>query len=168
MEDTIVILKKAKKEEFKATKKNITKYVKSFKSRFYKKFGYEPIVVYEDIYDRKLKNLIIRNKSTSLNLEDIEAICNQFVDLNKFPDGIKTRCRKQELARVRQIYMYFGYKLNHTLNDIAARIGYDHAMVCHSIKVINNVIETNDKKYIKLYWDIRNIIHEKTGSKNIF
>jgi hypothetical protein len=38
-------------------------------------------------------------------------------------------------------------------------------MVIHAVKSINNVVDTNDKKYIKLYWQIKNKIYEKAGIK---
>jgi len=157
-------LKKNKKKTLSLEKKRMLRSVNTFKSSFYKKFGFEPVVVYEDLTDIKVKN-IIRQSDYKITLELIEEACNEFLDRTQFPEGIRDRSRLQHLCMTRQLYMFFGYKFNFTISSIAKRIGFNHSMVVHAVKSINNVVDTNDKKYIKLYWQIKNKIYEKAGIK---
>lgn len=55
------------------------------------------------------------------------------------------KSRKRELVEVRQIFFYFSnkYLKNTTLERISKFLNKDHSTVIHSIKVVNNMCETD-------------------------
>jgi len=135
--------------------------VNDFVSDFYEKFGFKPIVAFEDINSIKLKGLI--RERHNITLEDLEEICNSFIDLDKYPGGIRNRSRKNQIVTMRHLYMYFGYKFDFTLHKIANQIGYDHAMVVHAKNTVSDRIDVNDRPYIRMYAEVKNAIEKKTG-----
>jgi len=154
-------IRKERKNKEILIKEKMKKFVTSFESEFYNEFGFNPIVIYEDMNSNKIKGLI--RERHNITLQDLEDICNSFLDLNLYPGGIRNRCRKHELCLMRQLYMHFGYKFDFTINNIAHQIGYNHAMVVHSNQVVSDRIDVNDKPYIKKYMEVRDAIEKKTG-----
>ena len=61
---------------------------------------------------------------------------------------INTKSRKREKVHARQVCMFFADKFtNLTQDKIAAKFGRDHSTFINSLKVINNLLDT-DKKVI--------------------
>ena len=64
---------------------------------------------------------------------------------------ITQHTRKQEVVKGRQIAMW--YLRNHTtlsLQEIGQTFNRDHATVLHACKVVQNIIDTKDKKYLPI------------------
>jgi chromosomal replication initiation ATPase DnaA len=153
------------KEEL-TTKQKIQISVKRYQSSFYKRFGFRPIIIYEDIHDIKIAAIMKKRLNTTITLDDLVRIVDGFVNMSIFPDGIKTKSRKKDIVILRQIYMYFAYKFDFSVVNTAQKIGYHHAMVTHSVKMISNAIDTNDKLYLKNFMEIKNEIEKETGIAN--
>lgn len=85
------------------------------------------------------------------------------------PEELLNETRKQEYVFARHLIMYFAVKFKvGTLGYIGAKIGKDHATVLHSIKAINNWMETDKLKKAKIdYYDsiIKRVIN--ISEKNI-
>ena len=68
------------------------------------------------------------------------------------PDEVKIKTRKAEIVFARQLIMYFSMKFKVGTQGFIGNLtgGKDHATVIHSIKTINNYIETDKKKRFKI------------------
>jgi len=63
------------------------------------------------------------------------------------PDQLQEDTRQGCIVFARYLIMFFAYKKQlGTLRHIADQFGKDHATVSHSIKTINNYIDTDNKK----------------------
>jgi len=71
----------------------------------------------------------------------IEVVC----DYLKMPESrIFAKTRKREAVFTRQAIMFFGNKYKQgTLRELGMVFGKDHATALHSIRTINNLIDTN-------------------------
>ena len=59
-------------------------------------------------------------------------------------DKIRSKSRKMPLPELRQIILYFGMKFRlGTLEKVGSYLKKDHSTVCHSIKQVNNRIDTD-------------------------
>jgi len=73
------------------------------------------------------------------------------------PEEMKEETRKEEVVYVRQLIMYFCRKYNigslRAIGEMTA--GKDHATVSHSVKTINNYIDTDKVKKVQIeYYDM--------------
>ena len=70
--------------------------------------------------------------------------------------NIRSNNRKQEVVRGRQIAMY-QIRKNTTLSlqEIGNIFNKDHATVIHALKVVQDIIDTRDKKYLYLVETIK-------------
>ncbi len=67
------------------------------------------------------------------------------------PEEIAQETRKAEVVYARQLIFFFCIEFNvGTLNFIGAKLGKDHATVIHSMKSINNWIDTNKRKQVEV------------------
>jgi chromosomal replication initiation ATPase DnaA len=71
----------------------------------------------------------------------IEVVC----DYQKMPETrIFANTRKREIVFARQVIMYFGNKYKQgTLRELGDMFGKNHSTALHSIRTINNLIDTN-------------------------
>lgn len=88
------------------------------------------------------------------------------------PAQVKEETRKKEVVFARQLIMYFCVLFKVGSYAYIADIfgGKDHATVSHSIKAINNYIDTDKRKKGKIeYYDmlIRKVIHLKTKTDDL-
>lgn len=154
MKQSIVAELSEKREKMEAV-------ANAFKSSFYNEFGFEPLVFYEDL--NEIKEHYRRRVANIIGMDEIIEICNRYVDINQFPNGIKNRSRKRELVLIRHLFMYFAYRLNFNTTTIGKKLGYDHATVIHAHKQISALLDTGNSECIKLHSLIYEEIREKTG-----
>ena len=99
------------------------------------------------------------NKEVKLDV--IERAVTDFYGLRQ--EILKCNTRKKEVVEARQLVFYFAkevYKLRYSLAEIAAKYSRDHATCVHSIKTINNYLET-DKEFRKNFQIIKQKIDKE-------
>jgi chromosomal replication initiator protein len=89
-------------------------------------------------------------------IEDVSLVTNISVQ------EIKARRRKTEILLARQLSMYMIYETIYkkipesvSLQQIGSHMGKDHATVLHSVRVINDYIDTKNK-YVMQILDVLN------------
>tara|TARA_B110000503_G_scaffold27536_1_gene43947 strand:- start:5468 stop:5911 length:444 start_codon:yes stop_codon:yes gene_type:complete len=141
--------------EEKKRRIKIENYVKHFKSRLSKKYGVHAIIIY---------NFIPKIKGP-LELHELEAICNKFVDKNLYPGGIRNRSRITQIVTYRQLFMYVACKMGYTITYTSNYLNFDHATVIHSRKSISSLLEINDEKVVIAFKKIEDGIEEYIRNK---
>jgi len=105
----------------------------------------------------------IESDKVLIDKNDPEAIAKRICKYMQIPfEAIQGDSRKREIVEVRQIAHYISHKRkdksHKSLQDIAYAIGgKDHATVLHSVKTVNNLMET-DKAYKQMINKIENIV----------
>jgi hypothetical protein len=122
-------------------------------------------------YDKRENRVDFLKKLFPEMFEIVHLVCNFcYVDY----DDMMSKRRFRELVDTRQMICYIINKYYHervTLADIGLIINCDHSSVIHSIKCVNNLIQTN-KPYKKKLYEILFLIendfseHLKTISRN--
>lgn len=110
---------------------------------------------------KKGQNVVIENNVTSITdfIEDVMNLCAMHFGVHVVE--IKGKKRNREIVMARQLSQYIvkEHASFLTLSYVGMRVaGKDHATVLHSIKVINNIIETKDKEYFPIVRDAVNNI----------
>lgn len=107
----------------------------------------------------KLESIKIKLNSNKMTSDKVILIIETFFNIN-----IKIKNRKIEIVKARQIAMYFiyyyskKYKWELTLKNIGYLCGKkDHSTVLHSLKMVNNYIET-EKDYREEIEEIKKLI----------
>ncbi len=82
-------------------------------------------------------------------------------------EEIKDKCRKREIKEARQLFHYFAKKYT-TLSfaTIASYTNNDHATVLNSIKVVNNLKET-ESVYMGKFQKLKNMIKAEINKVNL-
>jgi chromosomal replication initiation ATPase DnaA len=80
-----------------------------------------------------------------------EQALNLCHELDGIPNEVFSKNRNRPHVQIRQVIHYVMRKRNpgDSLDEIGRVSGHDHSTVLHSIKVVNNAIETNDELYLK-------------------
>ncbi len=97
--------------------------------------------------DLKLTSEVIdnfsHNTNTEINIENIQKIISDFFNISI--DTITGKSRKRNIVIARQLGIYFSKQMtDFSLKEIGAQFGNrDHTTVLHSIKTINNLLETD-------------------------
>lgn len=73
----------------------------------------------------------------------------------KYPEGIKTKCRKKELVFLRQAFCMMCYQGGMSKNSIKDLIKLNRATVIHSIRTVKDMLETKHKEFTRLYDKLR-------------
>jgi len=127
------------------------KLANTFKREFYNRYGFNPIVIYE----------LVPDTVYPIELDELEEICNSYIDLTEFPRGIKDRSRKHEVILYRQMYMHFAYKMKYRLVQIGRSSGFLHTSVIYGHQHIQDLIDNNDKEIITAYKTVLDEINER-------
>jgi len=133
-------------------------FVNTFKSDFYKKYGFNPLVIYEFIPDVVYP----------IPLIELEDICNSFVDFKKYKKGIKTVTRKRDLIVYRQLFMHIAYKMSYKLKTIGNHVNREHSLVIHSYTHIKDLLESRDVKVCTCYKKIEDAIKQRIRINALF
>lgn len=110
---------------------------------------------------KKGQNVVIENNVTSITdfIEDVMNLCAMHFGVHVVEIKGKKRDREIILARQLSQYIIKEHASFLTLSYVGETVaGKDHATVLHSIKVINNIIETKDKEYFPIVRDAVNHI----------
>lgn len=119
------------------------KLIKTFKSNFYSKMGYEPVVI------SRTHKEIDPNKST---LQDIKVVSlnvlkDWFKDLLPFKNGervkIDTNRRHHDIVQMRMIFCYVARAMGYSVTSIGRILKRDHTTVVHNSRVLKDLLETN-------------------------
>ena len=80
-----------------------------------------------------------------MTIDRIIKIVTTYFDLP--PEAVYIMSRRREIVHARQIVHYFAHrKTNNNLREIGFLVGRkDHSTVLHSIKVVNNLYETDNR-----------------------
>ncbi len=98
--------------------------------------------------DLKLAGEVIENithhSSKEINIENIQSIISEFFDIPV--ESITGKSRKRNIVIARQLGIYFSKKMTDlSLKEIGRKFGNrDHATVLHSIKTVNNLLDTDN------------------------
>lgn len=89
---------------------------------------------------------------TFITPEDVKKLKISICESFDIPDVemLNSLTRKREVVLARQLLLSILYQDNYgSLEKVAAEVGKKHASTIHSMKVIQNMIDTQDKKYYK-------------------
>lgn len=130
-------------EELNYEEKLERKLIKNFKTTFYNKMGYEPVVI------SRLHKEIDPSKST---LKDIKAVSldvlkEWFKDLLPIRNGerlkLDTKRRYNEVVQLRMIFCYVARAMGYSVTSIGKILKRDHTTIIHNSKALNDLLETN-------------------------
>lgn len=119
------------------------KLIKSFKSSFHSKMGYEPVVI-----SRTHKELD-PNKSTlqDIKVVSLDVLKDWFKDLLPFRDGkrirLDTNRRHHDIVQMRMIFCYVARAMGYSVTSIGKALKRDHTTVVHNTHVLKDLLETN-------------------------
>jgi hypothetical protein len=134
---------------------NAKQLVQEFQTLFKSMFNTTPLVLYE-LDDLKLPSIV---------LNELEIIVNN-VYKREFPDipnveGIRSKKRLFTIIMFRYIFYKIAREMGYPLMVIGKYLGFDHATVLHGTRCINNLLETNEPRYIKFYNHVRNEVQNR-------
>lgn len=136
--------------------KEINKFVKEFKHKFYTNFGFVPQVY----YDRDQDIPVIG----PYELADLgQEIIDKDPELGPYKLNIRDRSRKRELVIFRQCCYKIARVQGFSLKSIGQAFGRDHATVLYGTNVISTLLEVNDYEVVKIYSNIKHEIKKKYG-----
>lgn len=141
-------------EEQAVRTKNILEFINVFKESFTKRFGITPQVVFNDKTD------II----PALSLIDMVRIGNKFIDLKKYPQGLRTRTRKAEVVFVRQCIVNLCQGMGYPYQTIGYHVGLDHSTCIYSKRVIDKFLSMEEPKTLLMINLIKDAIKDKLGN----
>ena len=132
--------------------------IDEFKSKFYQKLGYHPVVV--------TQTKITGKDVPILTLEELSKCFNKYMPRGK--DGkfisLKSKKRTRELTDLRKMYCTIARTMGFTLSEIGKFLGNrDHTTIIHNIFMFKSLYETNEAFKLK-YNSIIRTINEKYGT----
>jgi hypothetical protein len=133
---------------------HMLQFINEFKENFQLKFGVAPHVIIEE--HLKVK--------PQLSLKELETRANKQIDLNKYPQGVKTRTRKAEVREVRQCVCKLAREMGFIYEDIGNYFGCDHSTVLHSCRVVDKYLQTKDYKILLIMSKLKDGIKNKFGN----
>lgn len=147
------MIKYSKKEEVEK------RLIENFKSTFYKKLGYYPIVTTQVIQNDDVIKL--------MSLDELE---KHFVSRFPFKFGklhnLRTNARYRELVDLRIVFTQIARTMNYTFYNIGQYLGGKHHTTIINYAVsFKNLMETSEP-FRQLYADIFNHIKEKTKNES--
>jgi len=106
---------------------------------------------------REVLRDLIREPQVQLTIADIQRIVCDYFDITE--DQVRARTRKREVAKTRQVAMYFcKMHTNNSLKTIGLQFGgRDHSTVIHAYQTVENQIET-DAKFSQMIEDVQHRI----------
>jgi hypothetical protein len=134
--------------------------IEKFKKTFVMRFGIEPIVKY--------------NMECSFfgkfNLHELLKITDKALNEHMYYDGyydtIMTKTRKRPVVYFRQAFCKIASDMRYPCMQIAKMLGINHATVIHSVKTVNNLIDTKDKDMIHVMSLVNKTIDEHLKQNN--
>ena len=124
-----------------------------FQKEFKERFGIVPSVV----YNWKTGSI------PRLTLKELITIANSFIDLERFPDGVKSHTRKREVLLIRQSLIYFAREMGYTHELIGCYLRVDHSTSVHSVNVIRRDLEMNNQNAVFTVNLLKNAIQTHFG-----
>jgi hypothetical protein len=141
-------------EEEVVRTKNILEFINAFKAEFLEKFGITPHVIFNDKQD----------VVPALSIPDMVKIGNKFVDLKKYPQGIRTKTRKAEVVFIRQCIVSLCQGMGYPYQTIGNHVGLDHSTCIYAKRVIDKFLSMEDRKTLLIINLIKDVIKDKLGN----
>jgi hypothetical protein len=136
------------------------KLIEEFKSNFYNKIGYQPIVLTK-IEDKENDGYI-----KLMSLEHLKGLFEPFLP---YKHGkiltIDCKHRYREIVELRIIYCFIARRMNYPFKSIGISIKRDHTTVIHSCETFADLSETNDA-FREKYLMVLDYIKKETTSDN--
>jgi hypothetical protein len=76
---------------------------------------------------------------------------------NKYPDGLKTVKRNEEIILYRQVFYYIAYHKGKSQRQLARLLQKCRTTVLYGIKRTQNLLDTKDSKLITVYNEVVNL-----------
>lgn len=119
------------------------KLIKSFKSMFHSKMGYEPVVI-----SRTHKELDpSKNTLGDIKVVSLDVLKDWFKDLLPIKEGkrisIDTKRRFHDVVQMRMIFCYVARAMGYSVISIGKALKRDHTTVVHNSHVLKDLLETN-------------------------
>lgn len=139
------------------------KLIKSFKSTFHSKMGYEPIVI-----SRTHKEIDPdKNTLNDIRAVSLDVLKHWFENILPVRDGervkIDTNRRHHDTVQMRMIFCYVARAMGYTVTSIGRALKKDHTTVVHSLQTFKDLVETN-LHYRERFQQVLEYLREK--SKN--
>jgi hypothetical protein len=136
------------------------KLIGEFKRLFYRKMGYEPVVI-----SRNHKEIDPEKKGHSdLKPVNLRVLREWFEEITPFKNGARmpldSKKRYREIVQVRMVYCFIARMMGHSLVRIARSISRDHSTIIHNVDTFKNLMETNPQ-IIELYKEIFQHVKQK-------
>jgi hypothetical protein len=110
------------------------------------------------------------NWENILSLEELIKCADSTVDPLRYPEGIKTKRRTRYLVIRRQVVCVIARKMKYGCEEIAAALGIDHATTIHAVKMVETLLQAQDKEMTGVYNAITKAIgihYKETYGKDI-
>jgi hypothetical protein len=136
------------------------KLIGEFKRLFYRKMGYEPVVI-----SRNHKELDpTKDGHYELKPVNLKSLREWFNEITPFKSGerlkLETRKRYREVVHFRMIYSFIARMMGHSFVGIGRALGRDHSTIMHNVQTTKDLLETNPQ-FRQIYSEIFEYIKEK-------
>lgn len=131
--------------------KSILKFIADFKMQFKEIYGVTPHVFFEDEQE----------VVPPVSMKSLVAIGNRYIDIETYPQGLRTKCRKRELVFVRQCVTKLAKDMGYTHEKIGHHLGVDHSTCVHSCKTIEQFLEIGDPSTLLMINTLKDAIQDK-------
>jgi hypothetical protein len=136
------------------------KLIEEFKTNFYNKVGYQPIVL------TKIKD---KENDGYIKLMTLDHLKELFQPFLPFKYGkklhLETKNRYREVVELRIIYSFIARRMNYPFKSIGISLNRDHTTIIHSCETFADLSETNDA-FREKYLMILNYIKKETTSED--
>lgn len=137
------------------------KLIGEFKRLFYRKMGYEPVVISRNHIEIDPKN----EKKYELRPVNLRILKQWFDEISMSRDdykktSIETKRRNREIVQLRMTYCFIAKAMGYSYVKIAKSLGRDHSTIIHNVNNFKNLLETNIQ-IRNLYKEVLDYIKEK-------
>lgn len=101
-----------------------------------------------------------------ITIDDVLDVVSEYTGVDK--SSILGRSRYREVMRARHLFVYLAVEhTGRSVSELGRFCNKDHTTIIHSVKLVSDLIETNNDYYYSTYVNLYQIISKKYKEGNI-